>query len=153
MWELDYKESWTHKNWCFWTVVLEKTLESPFHLKDISSEYSLEGLIFKLKLQYFGHLLWRADSFEKTLILEKIEGGRRRGWQDEMVGWHHRLNGYGYGSWWWTGRPGLLQPWGHKVSDMIEQLNWTDNIMLYIFNSFVRKCLFIYDIHDWGYLV
>ena len=81
MWELDYKESWAQKNWCFWTVVLEKTLESPFHLKDISSEYSLEWLIFKLKLQYFGRLLWRADSFEKTLMLGKIEGGRRRGWQ------------------------------------------------------------------------
>ena len=73
--------------------------------------------------------------------------------EDEMVGWHHRHNGHGFGSWWWTGRPGLLQPWGHKVSDMIEQLNWTDNIMLYIFYSFVGKCLFNYDIHDWGYLV
>ena len=89
MWELDYKESWALKNWCFWTVVLEKTLESPWTakrsnqsiLKEISPEYSLEGLMLKLKLQYFGHLMWRADSFEKTLMLGKIEGGRRRGWQ------------------------------------------------------------------------
>ena len=58
-------------------------------LKEISPEYSLEGLMLRLKLQYFGHLIRRADSFEKTLMLEKIEGRRRRGRQDEMVGWHH----------------------------------------------------------------
>ena len=89
MWELDYKESWISKNWCFWTAVLEKTLESPLDsrrsnqsiLKEISPEYSLEGLILKLKLQYFGHLMRWADSFEKTLMLEKIEGRRRREWQ------------------------------------------------------------------------
>ena len=88
MWELDYKESWAPKNWCFWTVVLEKTLESPLDckeiqqsiLKEISPEYSLEELMLKLKLQYFGHPMWRTDSLEKTLILGNIEG-RRRGWQ------------------------------------------------------------------------
>ena len=62
-------------------------------LKEISPEYSLEGLMLNLKLQYFGHLMQRADSFEKIRRLGKIEG-RRRGWQDEMVGWHHRLDGY-----------------------------------------------------------
>ena len=89
MWELDYKESWMPKNWCFWTVVLKKTLESPLDckgsnqsiLKEISPEYSLEGLILKLKLQYFGHLMWRTDSLEKTSVLGKIEQRRRRGWQ------------------------------------------------------------------------
>ena len=90
MWELDYKESWAPKNWCFWNVVLEKTLESSWTakrtnqsiLKEISPEYSLEGLMVKLKLQYFGHLMQRNDSFEQTLMLRKIEGGRRRGgWQ------------------------------------------------------------------------
>ena len=89
MWKLDYTESWVPKNWCFWTVVLEKTLESPLdckeiqpvHLKEISPEYSLEGLMLKLKLQYFGHLMRRTDSLEKTLMLGKIEGRRRRGWQ------------------------------------------------------------------------
>ena len=87
MWKLDYKESWAPKNWCFWTVLLKKTLESPLTarrsnqstLKEISPEYSLEGLILKLKLQYFGHLMQRTDSLEKTLILGKIEGGKRRG--------------------------------------------------------------------------
>ena len=86
--ELNYKESWVPKNWCFWTVVF-KTLESPLDsrrsnqsiLKEISPEYSLEGLMLKLKLQHFGHLMWKTDSFEKTLMLGKIEGRRRRGWQ------------------------------------------------------------------------
>ena len=84
MWELDHKEGWALKNWCFWTVVLEKTLESPLDCKEIQpvhrSEYSLEGLMLKLKLQYFGHLMWRDDSLEKTLMLGNIEG-RRRGRQ------------------------------------------------------------------------
>ena len=79
MWELDYKQSWVLKNWCFWTVVLENTFESP--LKEISPKCSLEGLMLKLKLQYLGHLIHRADSFEKTLMLGKIEGRRSRGWQ------------------------------------------------------------------------
>ena len=78
MWELDYKESWAPKNWCFWTVVLE--IQQSI-LKEISPEYSLEGLTLKLKLQYFGHLMRRTDSFEKTRMPGKIEGGRRRGRQ------------------------------------------------------------------------
>ena len=89
MWESDYKECWVLKKWCFWTVVVEKTLEhlldarrsNQFILKEISPEYSLQGLTLKLKLQYFGHLMWRTDSFEKTLLLGNIEGVRRRGWQ------------------------------------------------------------------------
>ena len=63
-------------------------------LKEISPEYSLEGLMLKLKLQYFGYLMRRTDSLEKTLMLGKIEGRRRRGQEDEMVGWHHQLNGH-----------------------------------------------------------
>ena len=89
MWELDYKENWVPKNWCFWTVVLKKTLRVSWTsrgsnesiLKEVSPEYSLEGLMLKLKLQYFGHLMRRTDSLEKTLMLGKIEGRRRRGWQ------------------------------------------------------------------------
>ena len=85
-WELDDKESWALKNWHFWVVVLEKTLESPLDckrsiLKKISPEYSLEELMLKLKLQYFVHLIWRTDSLEKTLMLRKTEGRRRRGRQ------------------------------------------------------------------------
>ena len=89
MWDLDHKESWVLKSWCFWTVVLKKTLESPLDckksnhsiLKEISPECSLEGLILKLKLQYIGHLMWRTDSLEKTLMLGKIEARRRKGQQ------------------------------------------------------------------------
>ena len=89
MGELDYKESWAPKNWCFWTVVLEKTFESPLDCKEIQSvspkkinpEYSLEGFMLKLKLQYFSHLMQRTDSLEKILMLGKTEGRRRRGRQ------------------------------------------------------------------------
>ena len=85
MWELNYKESWAPKSWCFWTVVLEKTCtarrSNQSILKEISPEYSLEGLILKLKLQYFGHLMQRTDSLENTLMLGKIEDRRRRGRQ------------------------------------------------------------------------
>ena len=76
-WELDYKESWAPKNWCFLIVVLEKTS----NLKEINPEYSLERLMLELKLLYCGHLMRRTDSFEKTLMLGKIEGRRRRGQQ------------------------------------------------------------------------
>ena len=87
MWELDHKERWALKNWCFRTV--KKTLESPLTarrsnqclLKEISPEYSLGGLMLKLVLQYFGHLMRRTDSFAKTLMLWKIEGRRRKGEQ------------------------------------------------------------------------
>ena len=89
MWELDCKESRELKNWCFWTVMLEKTLESPSDyrrsnqsiLKEISPEDSLEGLMLKLKLQYSGYLMQRTNSLEKTLMLGKIEGERRSRWQ------------------------------------------------------------------------
>ena len=100
-------ESWTTKKaehwridafelWCWrrllrvpWTARLNQSI-----LKEINPEYSLEGLMLKLKLQYFGYLMWTGSSLEKTLILGKTEGRRRRGWQDEMVGWHHRFNGH-----------------------------------------------------------
>ena len=98
-------------------------------LKEITPGCSLEGLMLKLKLQYFGHLMWRADSFEKTPMLGKIEGRRRRGWQDEMVGWHHWLNGHGFG---WTPGVGDGQEslaccgsWGRKESGTTWRLNWT----------------------------
>ena len=89
LWELDPKEGRTPKNWCLRTVVLERTCESPLdseeikaaNLKEINPEYSVKGLMLKLKLQYFGHLMQKADSLEKSLTLEKIEGRRRRGCQ------------------------------------------------------------------------
>ena len=95
MWELDHKESWALKNWCFWTVVLEKTLEIPLDckeinqsiLKEISPEYSLERLVLKVSLQYFGHLMLRFNSVWKYWGQEKK--GRTEG---EMARWHHWLN-------------------------------------------------------------
>ena len=124
MWELDCEESWAPKNWCFWTVVLEKTLESPLTarrsnqsiLEEISPGCSLEGMMLKLKLQYFGHLMRSADSLEKTLMLEGI-GGRRRGWPRmrwldgitdsmDMRVWVNSR------SWWWTRRFGMLWSMG-----------------------------------------
>ena len=89
MWELESEEGWMPKNLCFWTVVLEKTPASPLDwrrsnqsiLKEISPGISLEGMMLKLNLQYFGHLMRRVDSLEKTLMLGKIGGKRRRGRQ------------------------------------------------------------------------
>ena len=78
--------------------ILKSPLDSkeikPVFLKNINPEYSLEGLILKLKLRYFGHLMQRADSLEKTLMWGKVEGRRRGLLEDEMAGWHHRLNGH-----------------------------------------------------------
>ena len=133
MWELDHKEGWALKNWCFQPVVLEKTLESPLAarrsnqtiLKEINSEYSLEGQM--LKLQYFDHLMQRANSLEKTLMLGKSESRRRRddrgwdGWMASQTQWTSVQASSG--SWWWTGKPGVLQSMGHKESDITEQLN------------------------------
>ena len=87
MWESIHKESWVLKNWCFWTVALEKTLESPLDSKEIKPvnpkgnqpRIVIGRLMLKLKLQSFGHLMWRSNSLEKTLMLEKVEGRRRRG--------------------------------------------------------------------------
>ena len=126
MWELECEESWAPKNWCFWTVMLEKTLESPLDCKEIQPVHSegdrpwisLEGMMLKLKLQYFGHLMWRVDSLEKTLKLGGIGGRRRRGWPRMrwldaiMTRWTWVW--VDSRSWWWTGRPGVLQFMGSQ---------------------------------------
>ena len=99
-------------------------------LKEISPEYSLEGLMLKLKLQYFGHLMWRIDSLGKTLMLGKIEGRRRRGWQmmiwldgiTDLMDKLEQVPGVGDGQ----GSLVYCSPWGHKESDTNEQLNWTE---------------------------
>ena len=94
-------------------------------LKEISPRGSLEGLMLKLKLQYFGHLMWRDDSFEKTLILGKIEGRRRRGWQ--KMRWLDGITDsmdMGFGRLWQF--LACCGSWGHKESDMTKWLNWTD---------------------------
>ena len=94
-------------------------------LKEISPEYSLEGLMLKLKLQYFGHLMQRTDSLEQTLMLEKIESRRRRGWRDGMVGWHQQLNGHKFEQ-----GPELVmdrQAWHATVHGMVKSQTWLND--------------------------
>ena len=145
MWDLDYKETWALKNWCFWTVVLEKTLVNLWTarrsnqsiLKEISPGCSLVGLILKLQLQYFSYLMWRADSLEKMLMLGKTEGRRRRGWW--RMKWLDDITdsldmGLGVPRvWWWTRWPGVLQFRCCKELVTTERLNWTE-LILYIEN-------------------
>ena len=118
--------------------MLEKTLDSPLdskeiqpvHPKEISPEYSLEGLMLRLKLQYFGHLMRRTGSLEKTVMLGKTEGGKRRGQQRMRL-----LDGIltrwtwvwvSSGSWWWTGKPGVLQSMGSQSQTRLR--DWTELI-------------------------
>ena len=112
--------------------------------KEISPECSLEGLMLKLKLQYLGHLMWRADSFEKTLMLGKVEGRRRRGWQrmrwlDGIIWTWVLVNPR---SWWWTGKPGLLRPMGlQRVRhNWMTELNWTKLVVQWV-TIFQQSCL------------
>ena len=113
-WRRLLRVPWTARRSC-WSV-----------LKEINPEYSLERLMLKLKLQYFVHLMRRANSLEKTLVLRHTEGRRRRGWQDEMVGWHHWLNGHEFeqtlGDSKGQGSLVCCHPWGHKESDVNERI-------------------------------
>ena len=144
MWELDYKESWVRKNWCFWTLVLEKTLESPLeyqelqpvHPKGDQSWVFIEGTDVEAETL----TLWPPDA-ESWLIGKDPDAGKDWGQEekgtteDEMVGWHHWHNGHGFV---WTlgvgdGQGGLpcWSSWRHKGSDMTERLNWTELNWLY----------------------
>ena len=133
MWELDYKESWASKNWCFWTVVLEKTLASPLDCKEIQPVYPKGDqswlFIGGTGLEAETPILWPPDV--KSWFIGKDPDAVRRGMiEDEIVGWHHRLNGHEFV---WTpgvgdGQGGLVccGPWGCKELDMTEQLNWIE---------------------------
>ena len=143
MWELDFEESWVLKNWCWRINAFElwcgrRLLRVPWTarranqsiLKEISPGFSLEGLMLRLKLQYFGYLMQRVDSLEKTLVLGGIGGRRRRG-DRGWDGWMASPTQWAWvwvnsGSWWWTGRRGVLwfmgsQRVGH---DWATELNW-----------------------------
>ena len=139
MWELDYKESWVPKNWCFWTVVLEKTLESPLDCKEIQPVYpkGKESWIFigRTDFEAKALILWPPD-VKNWLIGKDPDSGKYWRWEekgsteDEMVGWHHWLNGHefeqslGVGD----GQGSLVccSQWGHKESDTTKWLNWIE---------------------------
>ena len=164
----DYKEGWVPKNWCFWTVVLEKTLKSPLDCKEIkpvspkeiNPECSLEDMM--LKLQYFGHLMGRPNLFKKALILEKNWRQKEKGkTEDEMVGWHHWFNeqefeqalGDGKGH-----KPGVLQ------SMVLQRVghNWVTEQQIYIYtyiyfsqsssqfltSNYITSLKYMYSTHD-----
>ena len=139
MWELDYKDSWAPKNWCFWTVVLEKTLESPLDCKEIQSVHPKINQSWivtgRSDVEAETPILWPLD-VKSWLIWKAPDAGKDWRWvekgtaEDEIVGWHHWLNGHGFG---WTQGTGDGQgdlascsSWGHKELDMTEHLNWTD---------------------------
>ena len=135
-WTIKKAECWridAFKLWCWrrllrvpWTA--RKSNQSI--LKEISPEYLLEALMLKLKLQYFGHLMWRTDSWEKTLMLERLKAGGEGMIEDEMVGWHHQLDGHEFeqapGICDGQGRLVYCSPWGCKEPDVTERLNWVD---------------------------
>ena len=142
MWELDYKESWAQKNWCFWTVLLEKTLESPFNCKEIQPVLPKgdQSWVFigRTDVEAETLILWPPDA-KSWLIWKDLDAGKDWGQEekgtteDEMAGWNHWLDGCESE---WTpgvgdGQGGLAcySSWGCKESDTTEQLNWTERIL------------------------
>ena len=126
---VELQESWALKNWCFWTVVLEKTLESPLDCKEIQPVNTKGNQSWIFTGQSFGHLIWRTNSLEKTPMLRKIEGRRRRdnrGWDGWIASptqtWVWVTSGVGDGQ----GSLVCCSPWGRNESDMTEQLSWTE---------------------------
>ena len=127
MWELDYKESWVPKNWCFWTVVLEKTVETPLDCKEIQPVHPKgdQSWVFieRTDVEAETPILWPPDA-KSWLIGKDPDAGRdwrqeeKGTTEEEMVGWHHRHNGHefwvGSRNWWWTGKPGVLQSMGSQ---------------------------------------
>ena len=140
MWELDYKESWAPKNWCFWIMVLEKTVQSPLDCKEIQPVHPKgdQSWVFtgRTDAEAETPILWPPDA-KSWLIWKDLDGGKywrreeKGTTEDEMIGWHHQLNGHefeetpGVGD----GQGGLVccSPWSCKESDTTEQLNWTMN--------------------------
>ena len=139
MWELDCEESWALKNWCFWTVVLEKTLESPLDCKEIQPLHSKgdQSSVFfgRTDAKAETPILW-PPHVKSWLIGKDSDAGRDWGQEekgtteDEMAGWHHRLHGVNSRSWWWTRRPGVLQFMGSQRvrRNWVTELNWTELI-------------------------
>ena len=163
MWKLDHKESWVLKNWCFWTVVLEKTLETPLDCKEIQPVHPKgnQSWIFigrtdaEAEAPILGHLMWRADSLGKILMLGKIKGRRRgdnRGWH----GWMASLTQWIWiwassGSWWWTSKPDMFQSMGSQrvEHDYMTELNRSSHC---VFHGIKSRSLFYNGdkSHSWG---
>ena len=154
MWTLDYKESWTQKNWCFWTVILEKTPESPLDCKEIQPVHSKgdQSWVFigRTDAKAETPVLWPPHA-KSWLIGKDPDAGRFWGQkekgttEDELAGWHHQLDGHEFG---WTqgvgdGQGGLAccDSWGHKESDTTERLNWTELNLLLITVFYVDSLL------------
>ena len=167
MWELDYKESWGPKNWCFWTVVLEKTLESPLDCKEIQPVHPKRDqswvFIGRTDVEAETPILWPPDA-KSWLIWKDPDTGRDWGQEekgmteDEIVGWHQWLNGHEF-KWTWgvgDGQGGLAccSPWGRKESDMTEWLNWTECKWFFKIPATDLMCLWKYLSHRyyWGLL-
>ena len=139
MWELNHSEGWALKNWCFWTVVLEETVESPLDCKEIQPVHPKGNqpwiFIGRTDAEAEAPILWPPDAKSIRVIWKDPDARNDGRWEkgtteDEMVGWHHRLNGHEFG---WTlgvgdGQRSLVycSPWGHKELDTTEQLNWTE---------------------------
>ena len=152
MWELDHKESWASKNWCFWTVVLEKTLDSPLDSKESIQPINPKGnqswiFIGRTDTEAETPIFWPPDV--KNWVIGK-EPDAERDWrweekvvkENEMVGWHHRLNGHEFeqASGVGEGQGSLVccSSWGFEESDTTEWLNWTElNLLIYLFHIFV----------------
>ena len=155
--ELDHKESWAPKNWCFWTVVLEKTLESPLDCKEIQPVHPKgdQSWVFigRTDAEAESPILWPPDA-KNWLIGKAPDAGKdwrreeKGTTEDEMVGWHHRLNGHefeqalGVGD--WQGSLACCSPWGYKESDTTEWLDWTELTDVYT----LCKCCVIFS--DWS---
>ena len=156
MWELDYKESWASKNWCFWTVVLEKTLESPLDCKEIQPIHSKGNqswvFIGRTYVEAETPILWPHD-VKNWLTRKDPDAGINWRWEekgmteDEMVGWHHWLDeqnfeyapGVGDGQ----GSLACFSPWGCKELDMTEWLNWLTDWFWLIISTFIKSLLFL----------
>ena len=159
MWKLDCEESWALKNWCFWTVVLVKTLESPLDCKEIQPVHPNgdQSWVFIGRTL----ILWPHDA-KSWLIGKDLDAGKDWGQEEkgtienEMVGWHHQLNGHGFG---WTlgvgdghGGQAFCKSWGFKVLDTTEWLNWTEQFLSCRFTLYNYIIKYLCSRFQWCFL-